>query len=469
MISVATGLLGIFFLVLLWRKRPAAFVAGFFIIFQILLRLPDIIYLDLYGPVYSIQLSKHVGGDIASPYFLLACLCFLGPLFYMFRPSYLAKRIAGPIPNLPAYRTMQRFALIGCAAIIGVAYLDMFRIGTIPLFTGMDRTEYEIIAGPTYSILYNIGFMLTSALAIFAFLPRLQGGQVDIRFVALFIALMMFWVFTGNRFSIFYRDMSFFMIAVSALVWMTGAGRLQRRSARDAWSALISSRVLVPIGIAMSGVIIAGLLRNSYYNVRGYADPIFEMTQRIMVQPVELYASAWTELDIHRFAINWDAIDFLFFSPLATAANTTVQYLMTIELGYFRTVELIDSGTQYAGGYPEILLYVLGGWYSLPAMLIFGIITVALLRLAVLSISKGHLITALLAIYVYYGFTLFYIGGMLNFLTAPSYWLKMIALTLAYYGEGPVLAKTRNARTVGRGMTTVQSPFAPIGPGQRRS
>lgn len=430
-------------LVRLWRNRRAAFIASFFLLFQFILRVPDVAYLDVTGPVYAAQLAKFIGGSAATPYFVLSWAFLLLPLYFAFNPAYLARAIRGPIPVHPAYDRMRLFGLIVSIAIILIAYLDMLRVGVIPVLSGMDRTEYELIAGPTYSILYNNGFLFTMAMGFLMVLPRLQGGRLDVKFLFLFGALMVFWVLTGNRFSIFYRELCFFALPSAAVVWMIDAGVLGKRRARDVWAAFGSSRLLVPLAMVIISVVIGGLLFNSYYNVRGYADPVFEMTQRIVVQPVEIYLSTFETETLNRFTVNWEAFDFLFSSQIAGTANTSMPYLMSLEIGYFRALELIEAGTQFAGGYPEILLVLVGGWFALPVMLVAGLISVGLLRLSVVSMARGHLMTALASIYVYFGFTLLYIGGMLNFLIAPTFWIKVAFLVLAKLFEERMLSGTR--------------------------
>jgi hypothetical protein len=91
-------------------------------------------------------------------------------------------------------------------------------------------------------------------------------------------------------------------------------------------------------------------------------------------------------------------------------------------------VQLADEGTQFAGGYPEIFFELLGTWFALPVALLFGIATTWLLRVVVRAICLGRVATALCGVYVFYGFTLLYVGGMLNFLIVWTFWVKCGAL-----------------------------------------
>jgi hypothetical protein len=105
---------------------------------------------------------------------------------------------------------------------------------------------------------------------------------------------------------------------------------------------------------------------------------------------------------------------------------------MIKNLGDDRAAELLNNGQQYAGGYPEILFELFGPGPAIVAALLFGFITAFLLRLVVGSVLVGRVVTAFLAAYVFYGFSLLYIGGMLNFLIVWTFWVKCAALLALY-------------------------------------
>jgi hypothetical protein len=289
--------------------------------------------------------------------------------------------------------------------------------------------------------------MLAVTLGMFTELPRLQGGRYDLRFALLFLVMLAYWILTGNRFSIFYRDTCFFVLPFAAVFAMERYNRLPRITRRDAWSALLSFKVIVPIVVILSGITIIGLLINSYYDVRGYADPVYMIAQRTFVQPIQLWDTTWATLDFDQiFTFNTNVSDFLFYNPIEAGSNTSIQYLMVKELGYFRVAQLLNFGQQYAGGYPEILFELFGAWVAIPIMFILGTVTAWLLRLAMLALSQGRLLTSFFAVYVYYGFTLTYIGGMLNFMFALSFLLKIVLLVLAVAFEGKLLQRLGGGR-----------------------
>ena len=449
MISIFSALLGLGLMALMFRRNRAAFVAGFFILFSLGYRIVDVLYLDLFGPIFAIELGYHVGGNIATPMFVVASLAFLIPLWIAFRPAAMTRKLGGQIPNLPYFTAVRRAAFPACAAFIALVYLDMLRLGTVPLLVGMDRLEYNLQAGALHNPLYSLSFLLVMILSIFTVLPRLQGGRYDLRFAMLFLALLAYWVLTGNRFSIFYRDIAFFMLPFGTVLAMETYGKLPKIDRRDAWSALFSSRVVVPIVIGIAAVTLVGLVLNSYYDVRGYSDPVYQIAQRTFVQPVEFWDVTWSRVDFDEaFAVRREVADFLFVNPIEPSSNTTIQYLMVQELGYFYAAKLIGINQQFAGGYPEILFELFSPWLAVPVMFVFGTITTLLLRLGTVALSRGQWLTSIMAIYVYFGFTLTYIGGMLNFLIATTFMVKIALLIAVAIFESAALKRmaSRSAR-----------------------
>ena len=451
MISLLAAFFGLLVVGLLFRSNRAAFVAGFFILFSLIYRIVDILYLDLFGPTFAIELGRYVGGNIATPMFVLCCFAFLVPLWIVYRPAAMARKLGAQLPDLPYYASLRRWAFPGCAGFIGLVYLDMLRKGTIPLLVGMDRLDYNVIAGVLHNPLYELSFILTTTLGIFTVLPRLQGGRFDLRFAILFLAILFYWILTGNRFSIFYREISFFLLPFAAVLAMEAHGKLAKISRRDAWSAIVSSRVVVPMAAVLAAGTLTGLLINNFYDVRNYADPLFQMTQRAFVQPVQFWDVTWAHTDFARdLTPSRDALRQVFVNPINPDGNTTIQYLMSRELGYFRAARLIGFGQQYAGGYPEIFFDLFGPWIGLVLIVLLGVVSALLLRLSTVALTQGKLFTSLMAVYVYFGFSLTYIGGMLNFVLAPSFAAKIIILLLAMYLEGAVVANVQRPRGTAR-------------------
>lgn len=439
MISIVAALLGLLAVLLLWKRQRPAFIAGFIVVYTLTYRIIDITYLDLYGPLYAVELGRHAGGNVAAPMFVIACLCFLVPLSVIASRKRILAGIADPAPSHSYLDGLQRAALAACGAVVAFLYLDMLRIGTIPLLAGMDRLEYNPMSGLLHNRVYELNFLLSATLGIFTVLPRLRGGPFAIAFTMLFMLLLMYWALTGNRFSALLVTCSYYALPFAAVVAMQQKGIL-RASANDPWGALFSLRVLAPVGVLIASVTFAGLVINSYYSVRNYADPVYHMTQRVLVQPVQTWATAWERTDVDR-GMNEGAIDYVIFNPPDPGGNPTMRYIMELELGYFRANALLNVGHQYAGGYPEILFELFGFWLPLPIMILLGSAAAYLLYFAIRSLCRGMVLSAFMAIYLSYGFSVSYLGGMLSFLLAPTYAIKLIAFITCIIAERHILSR----------------------------
>jgi len=438
-LAVAFGLAAIAWLA---KVCTPALMASALILFGLTYRTFDIGYLDIAGPIYSIQLEKFVGGNGGALFFVASVLCFVIPAAILFRPAILTKGIASPLPDHSYIRAASRVGLFAIVAFLALLYGNMLRVGIIPLFTGMDRNEYAEIAGILHRGAYGLGFLPAAFIGILTVTPRLQGRAFHIPSILLFLALLAYWALTGSRFSAFLLAICFYMIPFAGVVALRKKGSLAPIRQNDPWMALLSPKVILPIFAILATIAFVGLLINSYYEVRNYADPMFEIFQRVFVQPVEIFGARWNLVQTGRLdQINYPAIHEVLLYPEDAAGNTTMRYLMIQEIGYFRAMELIDFGTQYAGGYPEIFFELFGTTWAIPLMLLIGTMTCFLARMVVRNVMRGYFLSALLAVYVGFAFSLVYVGGMLNSLIAPSLAAKAFALLIVNMIEKRILGR----------------------------
>jgi hypothetical protein len=253
---------------------------------------------------------------------------------------------------------------------------------------------------------------------------------------------------TGHRFSAFYGYVCFFALPYAA-AWMLKErrelpplphSRTQRIMARKSTWLIIALAVFAVLCI---------VIYNSMVRVRGYDDPVGMLVQRILIQPGELWWVTWDRLFQYG---NWTpdlAWELVFKNPFDTSRNTAIQYLMIKAIGFERAAVLLAPGSQYAGGYPEVLFELFGIVAALPIAFLFGLITAVVLRAIVLAVCRGNFGTVFMGIYVYYGFTLLYIGGMLNFLLVMTFWLKIALFAVVYWVE-LILCKQQRRRVAKR-------------------
>ena len=153
--------------------------------------------------------------------------------------------------------------------------------------------------------------------------------------------------------------------------------------------------------------------------------------ERTLIQPSEI---GWTSFERVFEAGQTQpsvAFHFLFEDPIEPDRNTSIQYLMFATIGEPRTTDHLSHGFQFAGGFPEIFFELFGPYLAWPFLLVAGCIAASLTAYIVRGALRGDYASAFLSLYVLYGFYVMYIGGMLNFVTAGTYWVKIAALAVA--------------------------------------
>ncbi|HEV2568125.1 DUF6418 domain-containing protein [Sphingomonas sp.] len=422
----------------IFLRAPAAAFAGFFLLFAMFYRSVDILYVDLFGPLYASELGRYVGGNAAAPMFYYGVASFAIPLLWVFRDQ---ARAIQALRSRPAWQDYQiklsSLAFLGTSAFVALLFGNLIRVGVVPLFAGMDRLQYNEIAGIVHNGAYELNFLTCFTLGAFTILPRINGREHDFRFVLVFVVLLIYWVLTGNRFSIFYTQFSFFFMPFAAVSIGKTLGVVGPLPKNAMVHRIFASKVFRFVAALVIMFSLAGLVVNSYYNVRNYRDPVEQIQERILLQPVQMWSAEWERVrfDNPLPLVSREAFDQIFINPIDRDRNTTIQYLMSLELGYFRSAELARMGQQYNGGYPEVHFELFNPWLALITLPLFGLATALMLRYTVLLLYRNMVVSAIAATYVFYGFSLHYAGGFLLFPLFVTYWLKIAALLLAIAWE----------------------------------
>ncbi len=410
------------------RARPEALVAGCFVYVTVVWRMIAATAVDAHGPFWSSQLERHVGGDGGGAVYTIAWamtgLLAMLP-FAARRPVW---RFAPPPPLGPG-PTLGNLAFAGALLFVAALFADMLQRGVVPLLVGMERYDYaRDHAGPLHAWLFEYGGMFAFALGLFCVMRLRAEGRLDLRFVGLLGALYAYALLTGHRVSAFYLFGTYFAMPFAALPLSARRGEplLPRLPARQ--QRMLSGPALAAVGTLAAATAAAALL-NSYLNVRaGDEDALSKIVERIAVQPVEMWWPTWERVFVQRGDDPSLALRAMFVDPVDGSRNTGIQYLMLMILGETRTQEIVvQQGMQFAGGYPEVLFEVFGpglGWVVLAgASLLYGL---ALRRIAD-AVLDGHVLTALLGTYVLFTAALLFIGGMMNWIVAWTFWVKLAA------------------------------------------
>lgn len=428
-----------FFLFILYiaAYRPVIFLAFLFILFTLVWRTCSTMFIDIAGPVLSSQTFRFIGPGIATPLHVLTYFITLVPFFILLRSAAIQgwmldiEQRPGPQGTL----TLSDVTVVCSVLFLGLLFFDLVRNGPIPLFAHIERFVYTAQnAGAAHRWLIKYGNFVTFWWGMMFAAERLRNQRIDIRYLGLLSALMFYMFLTGNRFSAFYSFGSFFVIPVSAVI-AANIGK-DRRGLPFAWiGRSFQARDLRALG-ALACLVVAVTafgIYNNLVNVRGYhnSEILSEFWERLLVQPSEL---GWISYERVFSLGDWQphrVYDFLFQMPLDPDKNTTPQYLMLETIGEPRTNEHIAGGFQFAGGFPEIFFELFGPIFAWPFILGCGYIAAALTALIVKGVIQGRYASAFLSLYVLFGFYVMYIGGMLNFVTAGIYWIKITALAAA--------------------------------------
>jgi hypothetical protein len=432
-----------FFLCVLYvaAYRPVIFLGLFFVLFSLVWRTASTMFIDLTGPAWSSQTVKYIGPGLVTPLHVLAYFVTLTPFLILLKPGLIEGWFIGADTRRAARGTLtlSHLTLALSLVFLGYLFLDLSRHGMIPLFAHIERYVYTAqYAGDAHRWLIKYGNFLTFWWGVMFAAERLRNRQIDIRYLVLLGALLVYMFLTGNRFSAFYSYGSFFVIPLSAVIAGEMAGK--RSTLPFSWIGhAFKLRDLIALGAITSLTLIATTVGtyNNLVNVRGFqgTETLARFSERVLVQPSEL---GWISTERVFDFDHWQpdrVFDFLFQAPLDSNKNTTQQYLMLETIGEPRTFEHISGGFEFAGGFPEIFFELFGPIYAWPFIFGAGCLSAGLAALIVKGVIRGSYASTFLALYVLYGFYVMYIGGMLNFVATETYWLKIAALAAALLME----------------------------------
>jgi hypothetical protein len=421
--------------------RPVILIGFFFILFTLVWRTAATMFIDLAGPVLSSQTDRYVGPGLATPLHVLAYLVTLAPFLFLLRPAVVQHWLRNTDREraAPGMITLSGITVVVSLIFLGYLYFDLIRIGSIPLFARLERFVYTAqYAGAAHRWLILYGNFVTFWWGVMFAAERLRNRRIDIRYLGMLGILMAYMFLTGNRFSAFYSFCSFFVIALAGVIAVDI--RDNRSAVPFSWiGKTLRRRDLIAFGavVLLAAVASAVGIYNNLANVRQFqGDEILsQFWERLLVQPSEL---GWISYErVFHFG-RWypdRAFDFLFQAPLDASRNTTPQYLMLETIGEPRTYEHISGGFQFAGGFPEIFFELFGPLYAWPFIFGAGYIAAGLTAVVIKGVIQGRYASVFLSLYVLFGFYVMYIGGMLNFIATPVYWVKVAALAIALLME----------------------------------
>jgi len=428
-------------------KRPHIFFAFFFIILTLVWKLTAAIYIDISGPLYAEQIAREIGPSMSSPILLACYLAILLPFLFVLRE----RRVALLLEELRSSKRHNDIILqirnpifSVCVIYLALLFLDLFRIGVIPVLEGLERYEYTAeSSGPFHIFLVTYGNIFAFHLGVFHFYPKLHTPRSDNRFLAILLGLFVYCVLTGNRFSTFYSFGSCFLVPYGAVL-LCKENQPGVHGTRDSLPRKIGRFFRLLLGSWKPRLILLTLvaftsfgLYNNLTFVRGYTPEQAreKFVHRSLVQPAEIWWLTYERVIVERRYHPGDAFHFLFVDPIDSDRNTTIQYLMVLATGEELATSHARMSHVYAGGFPEIFFELFDVYFALPVLLVVGLVTAELLYQLLKAFLSGHFWSLFWTYYVLYALLVMFIGGMLNYLTNLIFWCKVTAMIVSIAWE----------------------------------
>jgi hypothetical protein len=426
-------------------RRPGLGLMLFFVFFAFVWRLCSALYIDVLGPLFSEQLEREIGPGISAVPLALAQGMVIMALLWSLRPSRLEALFVKGAPE-PFDRASGGGIELSSAAFwiatlfVAALWLELLD-GPIPLFVGMERFDYaRQFGGPLNHLLLEWGPMLAFQLGVFLVAPTFHGRPFDRRFAALFVCLILYLFLLGHRFSSLYAYTSFLVIPVGVAL-LDRCGYAQR--------TLFSGALLRKVSIA--GVILCCLIvaaiAYSYVVVRGFegAQLYEKLSQRVLVQQGEMWWITYERLFLRDDWNGAHAAYKLFIDPYDPSRNSTMQLLMESALPLPRAHVILDAGSAYTGGWPEVCFELGGPLGGFVLVAISALVFAEFMFLLARCIVEGRFATCLFLTPVLYALLINLVSGMVNSFIQLAFAFKIVTALLVYTAEEQWRSDRRSA------------------------
>ncbi|MSR05463.1 MAG: hypothetical protein EXR93_00115 [Gemmatimonadetes bacterium] len=438
----------------MYRRQPILFYSLLLVWVSFVWRLSSSAFIDVAGPIYSIELFRDIGPG-RSAVVLVAChLLFIGTLAFVFRHSRL-QQLASLLVWSPDERAAALTRLRGVARVAFIAftvlwvllYLDMFRIGHIPLFSGIERYIYsDQYAGVFHAFVSKYGIHLSFILGVLFASPAFLSERRDTRFLVLLLVLFAYLLLAGHRFSAYYSHGTSFLIPCALLVLLPRRRPIAESNAPSRRYWVQTSAALMIVG----GIVMFAQYRSLFFT-RGM-DPqaaLVNIAERVLILQGGLWWSEYEHVFVNHDWNQDEALEGVLLDPIAPERNTTLPYLMEREIG-LQVYPLLQLGVVYTGGYPEVLFELFGPVYGFAAVLVMAYALAKLLYWLMEGILRRQYVRVFLVFYILFPFLLFCVSGMVNSIVNWKFLLKVTAVAIWVLYE--------NGESLGRAPATRRAP-----------
>jgi hypothetical protein len=429
----------IFVSVSLWIvvKRPGLGMIFFFVLFAFAWRLVSVLYIDVFGPIFSDQLALEIGPGVSVLPIAISQGIVVIALLFSFRRQRVLQLVGpdelGLASRLPPGRfSLSDLAFLAAALFVVALWVELLVRGPIPLFAGIERFDYtRLYGGSLHHRLLEWGPMLVFQLGIFFAIPLLHDEPSDRRFGALFGALILYLFLAGHRFSSLYVYSSFFVMPIGAV--------LIGRQAKSRSLGEIASRKLLrylAVGGVVLLVLIAGAVAYSYIVVRGEGGVLLsKLSQRILIQQGEMWWMTYDRVFQHNDWNSSHAAYKLFVDPFDPARNSTMQFLMELALPLQRAHYIIAQGSAYTGGWPEVFFELGGPIAGFALVALSAIIFSEFMFLMTRCIIQERFATCFFLTPILFALSITIVSGMVNSFVQMTFLIKVAVALVAYITE----------------------------------
>ncbi len=414
-------------------SRPGLLLILFFFFFAFAWRLLSVLYIDVFGPVYSEQLERELGPGFAVLPLAASQALVLTALLISFRPRRLRALSDASVIRLSAVLKSGDWSLTDVAfRVVGLfvlaLWIELLIRGHIPLFAGLERFDYtRLYGGPLHQRLLEWGPMLAFQLGVLLSLPALCGKPLDKRFAALFAALILYLFAVGHRFSSFYLYLSFLVIPM-------GAALLGKQKSQISLAKLLRRVWLPAFGFVL---LVGAALVYSYVVVRAGETVALQtkLVQRILVQQGEMWWMTYERVFLHNDWNGDHAFFKLFVDPFNPNRNSTMQFLMEMGLPLERAHFIIAQGAAYTGGWPEVLFELAGPVGGFCLVAVSAILFSEFMFLLTRCLVEERYVTCFFLTPIFYALSIFLVSGMVNSFVQLTFMIKIAAAVFAYVLE----------------------------------
>jgi hypothetical protein len=429
----------VFLAVALWIavKRPGLGMIFFFVLFAFAWRLASVLYIDVFGPLFSEQLELDIGPGISALPIAVSQGIVIIALLFSFRQQRVL-RLSGPeelglASRLPPGRfSLSDLAFLAAALFVVALWVELLVRGPIPLFAGIERFDYtRLYGGSLHRRLLEWGPMLALQLGIFFAIPLLHDGPSDRRFGALFGALILYLFLAGHRFSSLYVYSAFFVMPIGAVL----VGRHAKSPSQGDGASRKVLRYLAAAGVVLL-VLIAIAVTYSYVVVRGEGGEILsKLSQRILVQQGEMWWMTYKRVFLYNEWSGSHAAYKLFVDPFDPARNSTMQFLMELALPLQRAHQIIAQGSAYTGGWPEVFFELGGPIGGFVLVALSAIIFSEFMFLMTRCIIQERFATCFFLTPIMFALSITIVSGMVNSFIQVTFVVKVAVALVAYITE----------------------------------